>query len=562
MALERIAAKPPMPRLPEPQAQATFSTLWFGKKISGRELHDLNKCILSDHSGPDVVMMQSQMAGGRVDATKLEASWGGSFNRERILRWLSEQFNRYELKDEWFLATVALLDRAEVAWPCLSHRKALYVDALAIALATFKLQEVEAVFEPKHTLQDLVRELGSCLKLCFKDLWKDIIQTELRLCQALDFHVCKPAVDELAVRIALDIILRAGEVCPDWEGLQHVRLSVPGQEPSLPIASFIFVLRYIVELNVIHAPGVVYQEGSPSIAPLAAVHLALCSSYMGDEAFYSVPPELLTVLKGQQARLLQVGEEDQVLETLQGMYQLWCALPHDSEVVRKWSSRISDSEDENVVGVTALLEPTEGLVMTLQGPVSAFPEPPETRITPEKDSKLNLKDVSMDLNTPFSQASTAAPPPSASPSAYPASSLVGRNAFAMPDISVPMSLEDGKLWAGVDSGSPVEQACLEIPSEVPVPGAAKTYESHGTGACIASKSCKVPKALKVKTVAKCSRTTHPLRTMHKKEKRGAHDNEKRIILSGNSVHRSIPSTFLNLNLRKQFMGELGSRISA
>lgn len=191
------------------------------------------------------------------------------------------------------------------------------------------------------------------------------------------------------------------------------------------------------------------------------------------------------------------------------MYQLWCAPPHDSEVVRKWSSRISGSEDESVVGMTALLEPTEGLVMTLQGPVSAFPEPPETHVTPEKDSKLNLKDVSMDLDTPFSQASTAAPSPSASPSASPASSPVGRNAFAMPDISIPMSPEHGKLWAGVDSGSPVEPACLEIPSEVPVPGTAKTDESHGIGACVASKSCKVPKALKVKAVAKCSRTAQP-----------------------------------------------------
>ena len=53
-----------------------------------------------------------------------------------------------------------------------------------------------------------------------------------------------------------------------------------------------------------------------------------------------------------------------------------------------------------------------------------------------------------------------------------------------------------------------------------------------------------------------------LKTIQEKEERGAHDIEKRVILLGNSVHRSIPSTFLSPNLKRRFMGELGSSTSA
>ena len=53
-----------------------------------------------------------------------------------------------------------------------------------------------------------------------------------------------------------------------------------------------------------------------------------------------------------------------------------------------------------------------------------------------------------------------------------------------------------------------------------------------------------------------------LRKAQEKEERDAHYLENRVILLGKSVHRSIPSSFLSPNLKRRFMGELGSSISA
>ena len=51
------------------------------------------------------------------------------------------------------------------------------------------------------------------------------------------------------------------------------------------------------------------------------------------------------------------------------------------------------------------------------------------------------------------------------------------------------------------------------------------------------------------------------RTKQKNEER-AHDYENRVILLGNSVHRSIPSNFLSPNLKRRFLGELGTSTNA
>ena len=53
-----------------------------------------------------------------------------------------------------------------------------------------------------------------------------------------------------------------------------------------------------------------------------------------------------------------------------------------------------------------------------------------------------------------------------------------------------------------------------------------------------------------------------LRNIQEKEERDAHDIENRVILLGNRVHLSIPSNFLSPNLKRRFLGELGSSSSA
>ena len=53
-----------------------------------------------------------------------------------------------------------------------------------------------------------------------------------------------------------------------------------------------------------------------------------------------------------------------------------------------------------------------------------------------------------------------------------------------------------------------------------------------------------------------------LRNIQEKEEREAHDFENRFILFGNTAHHSINSNSLSPNLKRRFMGELGSSTSA
>jgi len=107
----------PRPVMP---ASNVPSTVGYGGEITIEASEEMTRRVLRDHGGPDIMCLQEQTEKGRVEPAVLEAAWAGQ--RTEILRWLSGMFDYYMLQDEWFFATVALLDRAEAARPRFSAR--------------------------------------------------------------------------------------------------------------------------------------------------------------------------------------------------------------------------------------------------------------------------------------------------------------------------------------------------------------------------------------------------------------------------------------------------------
>jgi len=317
--------------------------------------------------------LQEQMERGRINPKKVEAAYAG--RRTEILQWLSKGFDHWDLRDEWFLATVALLDRAEVASHRFSHRHSFLIEGLTAALAALKQHEVESC-----DFRRLMLALGKGVS--GKDVWADIIRTEMRLYRVLDYRVGIPTMDEFAVRIAIEVCLIARDTTPDWKGLDNmtIQMARPGNHlvarTTVPQHCLVVLLQYIIELSVIHQPAVIYQPFSPGVVALAALRLAMLQ-------FGPLLAECTTVLKEHQQRLLKEGEAAQIPETMKRMGKLWCNPPADSEVVSKWRRRWRGSGDINRTLI--LLDPSPRVQNFSDGDYTFF----ETSTEDNGDNRLD-----------------------------------------------------------------------------------------------------------------------------------------------------------------------------
>ena len=367
----------PLPVMPEPNAH---NIVGRGTKITIEASEEMTRSVLRDHGGPDIIGLQKQIENGRVELAALEAAWTGQ--RTEILRWISGMFDYFMLKDEWFLATVALLDRAEVARPRFSARKSLKVDSLTAVLATLKVLGMQALFDggtKKYVLR-LARDVSG------GTIWDEVVEAELRLYHLLNFRVCVPTVDELAVRIAMEVGLLARDTCADWPGLKHMRIAMPRHELSIPQPCFVMLLYYIIELCVVHKPDVIYQDSSAGVVALAALHLAL-------QQFENVPAKCTSLLREQEQHILKVGEAVQVSKTMANMAQLWKEPPQNSEVVRKWRGRLLGSGE--TIRTFKLLHPSSGVVGNVEEDVPVLLSSPEdTANSGESQDSAPGKDLS------------------------------------------------------------------------------------------------------------------------------------------------------------------------
>ena len=171
--------------------------------------------LLENHQCPLISCMHTQSLVGQaqVDITVLQAARIVAL-RNVFVGFFVRQFERFRLRDECFVAMLALMDRMTV----LSTRQATSVDQctprdedevfaewLAAVLVISKQSQCEA--ELNISPKDIIRRVTS--RATFNELWPSIVQAELRIYRVLDYRVALPTALDITIRIAADISVAA-----------------------------------------------------------------------------------------------------------------------------------------------------------------------------------------------------------------------------------------------------------------------------------------------------------------------------------------------------------------
>eukprot|EP00933_Yihiella_yeosuensis_P042222 TRINITY_DN36778_c0_g1_i1.p1 TRINITY_DN36778_c0_g1~~TRINITY_DN36778_c0_g1_i1.p1 ORF type:complete len:1020 (+),score=212.99 TRINITY_DN36778_c0_g1_i1:182-3241(+) len=334
--------------------------------------------------------MSKQMVGAQISGAVFQAL-EISQPRERAIRWLTSQFEKYGFRDEWLSVAVSYMDRIvgriveensnsnststgtgiegsplegtpgarslaasrrvnpeslrKVAK--LSQSKELWLTAVQLAL---KMSEAEP--ELDSSIRDLVIAMadGEGLK-CDVRRWRQVISGEFFMMNHLEYRLNVPTAFQLVDRIGLLLNL-AAQKAPSggWPGtlqghlpqLRGPPLRNKAQEevrlklalPARPIMRYQALALFLVELVVVHRPADVYGEKAPlQTVAFAALHLAM-------HGFQGVAPAACTTLLDDlEKRLLSpehLAAKSRILNTI---HNLWLRLPEGSPVVAKWRGR-------------------------------------------------------------------------------------------------------------------------------------------------------------------------------------------------------------------------------
>jgi hypothetical protein len=267
-----------------------------------------------------------------------------------------ERFEETNLRDEWLVATIALLDRiAATPKPPRQDGWLVSIGAqarplrrldsltgvlegenlaqmLAAALCVLKLSSAEA--ELNYSMKDLIFRLAGRRRRD-AELWRQIYEAELQMYRLLSFQVANPCVADLSSRVSLNIVAAAKKAgdCAEWPGLVLGRRQSHREKPSTP--RFVALSEFFVELAVAHAQEEIYRDSSPPIAlALAAVQLAM-------HAFGSPPATCIAAFEAAEREVR--SSEGTACFTYTpltvALYALWKKPPYESQVVAKWKLR-------------------------------------------------------------------------------------------------------------------------------------------------------------------------------------------------------------------------------
>jgi hypothetical protein len=247
---------------------------------------------------------------------------------------LTKVFSENNLRDEWMIATLVLLDRlaqkkcttsmvnrTSKAFSC-SISKAqpddcaeVHVEWLAAMLCVFKLSSVEA--ELDIGLKDLIYRLGKIPRLS-SHVWDLIVKAEWEILRMLDFCIAVPCPAHLAGRIVLDVVVAVQRNQANWPGIFAEQLPAPKSELASPMSRFSLLVTFLVELGLTDSYEHVYKHGVPPIAlALAAVHLAI-------HAFGEAPPAGIEKLEAAKRDTLSAQEVSDLLPPLvSALYRAW-----------------------------------------------------------------------------------------------------------------------------------------------------------------------------------------------------------------------------------------------
>lgn len=355
----RATGTPLRPRQRSPATPPTPDTASPRGRVSHREVAELSRYVLEEE-GPTLRCLHTQALAGQVDITALEAT-SHAQRRARAADFFAEGFQAHGLRDEWFVALVALLDRVAVAteqprWSAQHRKKSsqeAYAEWMAAVLIVLKQSQCEA--EMDTSPRDVVFRVSHVSKEEFMKVWPHIVQAEFRIYRALDYRVALPTALDLALHTALVVCSRTqcgvamGEAPAAkrtlWPGFAEGCLPAPRPGFCAPLPRLALLAAYLVEVSVVHAHEDVYASGATPLAlALACVRLALhgfgeppaqCVQALEAAQQEAVPPE------GQQAQCL----EKAVRALVERVHELWAQPPSESKIARKWRSRVSDLGD-------------------------------------------------------------------------------------------------------------------------------------------------------------------------------------------------------------------------
>lgn len=356
---ERRPRSPPTPRA----ARARFSVA---------EAAELSECILGDQDqGATVRSMHKKAAECHVDAAVLCRSQQGSETRRKAGVFLTDRFERSSLRDEWLVASLALLDRVIVAHERRGlvtapdsaelaaksreeHVRDFLIEVLAVVIIVLKQSSAEAELDDVSVRDIVFGMVRVSTTEWDREWWPRIRKAEIAIYGALDYRVCVPTPLDLTVCIAIDVCRSVRVAAPAtcaWAGLSEVQLPAPRPEHAAPSPLLTVLAGYLVELGFAHAHEAIYMQGAPPAAlSLAALYLALY-------AFGCPPPEAAThALERARKELLDHNEAAAVLPRLaSSLLALWTAPPEGSHVASKWRRRML-----NLPSATAQLPPCLG----------------------------------------------------------------------------------------------------------------------------------------------------------------------------------------------------------
>ena len=257
--------------------------------------------------------------------------------RGEIICWLVTAFDEMQLRDEWLVASVCLLDRIAVAWQRdqLANGEGVpLVEMLAVVCLALKFSSAEPEMHPLE-LKGIILKLAQAKQprdlLYLESMWKKIIQAEWHSFRLVRYRVAVPTVLDLANCLAMDVDAQALRESTVWPGADLVQVTSRngGREQR---RLFAILSAFLAELAVANLHlGLPNSDAPPLVLAIVAVRLAL-------QAFSKPPPEAAWQSLRVAEQLLAV-EEPKLLQTHTAWLQRLCISKPADAVVLKWQKR-------------------------------------------------------------------------------------------------------------------------------------------------------------------------------------------------------------------------------
>ena len=307
-------------------------------RFCAKEAEELSQSVLENHGGGSLVCMHESSMCGRVDSRQLASSSYAGI-RDKAIDWLARVFAANNLRDEWMLGALTLLDRvaatraakaAPAIAPVSPHRKPTqedYAEWLGAALCVLKLSSAEAELETL-TIKELIFQLAEK-----RASWELIVKAEFSIYVAVDYNVAVPTSDDFAGRLALDVVALAKKEHASWPGLVTEKSVAPRPQLTMRVSRFSLLVTFLVELALSHAQDASYGRATPPIAlAIVAVRLALY-------AFGDAPAGAGAALETVEREILGVEAADFLSSLTSVLRSLWARPPHGCGLMKKLEAR-------------------------------------------------------------------------------------------------------------------------------------------------------------------------------------------------------------------------------